>query len=377
MKIIIALVLFSVVFLVGIDQSENVFAQSQNKLSVSFENDVAPSYEVSLNPNEKYILSQSYSWIRDQTSRYNLVAYTIDGSDHIPIPRIARGEFTLDISTDSSHSVVFFAVPQFPIEVTGAEVFFFTPESPTQDNWFDLDSKVSVVVPKGSESEGGKVRKAITGWSIDKTKMQAIIDDDSEFFNTPTIQMSNFHTVDFTTQTQYKLEVLSQFGTTTGTGWYSKGTEVTVSVVPPGDILVRNVVDHWEGPGVESHGNSATLVINEPTTVQAIWSTDYSLLIVVMIVPAAVGFFFFRRRKQMIVSAPQVAQVAQVAPQVTRPSVGKPQSEKQYVAQRFDFKYSSELTKLTKNKTVEKLEKMCEAKLMTESRLAEIKKKLE
>ncbi len=374
MNVFIALVFFSLIFLVGISQSEIALAQSQNRLSVSFENDVAPSYDVSLNPNERYILSQSYSWVRDQTSRYNLIAYTIDGSEHIPIPRIARGDFTLDISTDSTNSIVFFAVPQFPIEVTGAEVFFFTPESPTQDNWFDLDSKISVVVPKGSESEEGQVRKAITGWSLDKTKMQVVLAGDAEFFNSPTIQMSNFHTVDFTTQTQYKLEVLSQFGTTTGTGWYNRGAEVTVSVVPPGDVLIRNVVDHWEGPDVKSMGNSATLIINDPTTVQAIWSTDYSLLIIVMIIPAGVGFFFFRRRKQIVVSAPQVAQVA---PHVGKPSVGKPQSEKGYVAQHFDFKYSSELTKLTKQKIIEKLEKMCEAKLMTESRLAEIKKKLE
>lgn len=374
MKAIICLVLFSLIFFVGIAQSGNVFAQSQNKVSVSFENDVAPSYEVSLNPNEKYILSQPYSWVRDQTSRYNLVSYSLDGSEHIPIPRIARGDFTLDVPTDSSHSIVFRAVSQFPIEVTGAEVYFFTPESPTQDNWFDLDSKVSVVVPKGSEIEEGKIRKAITGWALDKTKMQAIIDDDSEFFNTPTIQMSNFHTVDFTTVTQYKLEVLSQFGTTTGTGWYNKGAEITVNVVPPGDLLIRNVVDHWEGPGVEPMGNSATLVINGPTTVQAVWTTDYTMLIVVMIIPAGVGFFFFRRRKQLVASTPPASQVV---PQVARPSVGKPQSEKRYVAQHFDFKYSSELAKLTKQKTIEKLEKMCETKLMTESRLSEIKKKLE
>jgi len=185
LKVFLALVLFSLVFLVGINQSEIAFSQSQNRLSVSFENDAAPSYDVSLNPNEKYILTQSYSWVRDQTSRYNLVSYSIDGSDHIPIPRIARGDFTLDISTDSSHSVVFRAVPQFPIEVTGAEVYFFTPESPTQDNWFDLDSKISVVVPKGSETEEEKVRKAITGWSLDKTKMQVLLEDDSEFFNSP------------------------------------------------------------------------------------------------------------------------------------------------------------------------------------------------
>jgi len=366
LKVFLAFVLFSLIFVVGINQSEIALAQSQNRLSVSFENDVAPSYDVSLNPNEKYILSQSYSWVRDQTSRYNLVSYSIDGSDHIPIPRIARGDFTLDISTGSSHSIVFRAVPQFPIEVTGAEVYFFTPESPTQDNWFDLDSKISVVVPKGTEIEEGQIRKGITGWSLDKTNMQVVLDDDAEFFNSPTIQMSNFHTVDFTTQTQYKLQVLSQFGTTTGTGWYNRGAEVTVSVVPPGDVLIRNVVDHWEGPGVESVGNSATLIINGPTTVQAIWSTDYTPLILLIVIPAGVGFFFFRRRKQMVVSAPQV----------TKPSVGKPQSEKQYTAQHFDFKYSSDLTKLTKQKTLEKLEKMCAAKLMTESRLAEIKKKL-
>jgi len=125
LKAFIALVLFSLIFVVGISQSEIALAQSQNMLSVSFENDVAPSYDVSLNPNERYILGQSYSWVRDQTSRYNLVSYSIDGSESIPIPRIARGDFTLDISTGLSHSVVFRAVPQFPIEVTGAEVFFF------------------------------------------------------------------------------------------------------------------------------------------------------------------------------------------------------------------------------------------------------------
>ncbi len=69
----------------------------------------------------------------------------------------------------------------------------------------------------------------------------------------------------------------------------------------------------------------------------------------------------------MVVSAPQVAPVG-------RPSVEQ-QLEKKYVAQHFDFKYSSDLTKLTKQKTLEKLEKMYAAKLMTESRFAEIKKK--
>jgi len=363
------------VFLVGISQSETALAQSQNRLSVSFENDVDSSYDVSLNPNEKYILSQSYSWVRDQTSRYNLVSYSIDGSEHIPIPRIARGDFTLDIQTDSSHSIVFRAVPQFPIEVSGADTFFFTPESPTQDNWFDVDSRISVVVPKGIETEEGKVRKGITGWSLDKTSMKILLDDDSEFFNSPTIQMSNFHTIDFSTVTQYKLDVLSQYGATTGGGWHDKGSEAIISVIPPNDGLIRHVVESWDGPDLEILGNSATRIMNSPAIVQVNWTVDYSILILVIVIPVGVGFVLYRKFGKSII-VPQVAQIAQVA-QLSRPSVGQPQSEKKYIAQRFDFKYSSDLTKLSKEKTLEKLEKMCAAKLMTESRLEEIKKKLE
>jgi len=372
LKAFIALVLFSLVFLVGISQSEIALAQSQNRLSVSFENDVAPSFDVSLNPNEKYILSQSYSWVRDQTSRYNLVSYSIDGLDHIPIPRIARGDFTLDIQTDSSHSIVFRSVPQFPIEVSGVDTFFFTPESPTQDNWFDVDSRISVVVPKGIEIEEGKVRKGITGWSLDKTSMKVVLDDDSDFFNSPTIQMSNFHTLEFSTVTQYKLDVLSQYGATTGSGWHDKGSEAIISVIPPNEGLIRHVVESWDGPDLEVRGNSASRIMNSPAIVQVNWTSDYSMLILVIVIPVGVGFFLFRKFGKTTI-IPQVAQIAQLS----RPSVGQPQSEKKYVAQRFDFKYSSDLTKLTKEKTLEKLEKMCAAKLMTESRLAEIKKKLE
>jgi len=105
LKVFLAFVLFSLIFVVGISQSEIALAQSQNRLSVSFENDVAPSYDVSLNPNEKYILSQSYSWVRDQTSRYNLVSYSIDGSEHIPIPRIARGDFISHLGLMKHHSL--------------------------------------------------------------------------------------------------------------------------------------------------------------------------------------------------------------------------------------------------------------------------------
>lgn len=119
---------------------------TKNKLSISFVNNVAPSFEVGLNPNEKFILSQSYSWIRDQNSRYSLVSYSIDGDDFVPISRLPRGNFTLDITTDSSHSIVFLAVIQYPISVKGVEEISFSPQSPTNDNWFDAESVIDIIM---------------------------------------------------------------------------------------------------------------------------------------------------------------------------------------------------------------------------------------
>ena len=155
-----------------------VNSTSQNKLSVSFVNNVAPSYEADLDPNEKFILSQSYSWIRDQNSRYNLVSYSIDGEDFVPISRLPRGNFTLDIPTSSSHSIVFLAVTQYPLSVEGTDVFSFLPESPTNDNWFDAESEVSITVTPPSE---GLIPYELDGWEgpiikSDANSAQVLVD---------------------------------------------------------------------------------------------------------------------------------------------------------------------------------------------------------
>ena len=113
------------------------FAQfsNQNTIKVSFENNVAPSYDVPLIAGQTFTLSQSYSWVQDETSRYNLVSYTLDG-DTVKISRDTRRDFTLSISTDSSHNVVFAAVPQYALSVEGTNDFSYLPSSPTRDNWF-------------------------------------------------------------------------------------------------------------------------------------------------------------------------------------------------------------------------------------------------
>jgi len=76
--ILFGLVLFGFVFTILFDE-DFAFAQSnQNKIKVSFENNVAPSYEIPI-AGENFSLIQSYSWVRDETSRFSLISYTLDG----------------------------------------------------------------------------------------------------------------------------------------------------------------------------------------------------------------------------------------------------------------------------------------------------------
>ena len=143
--IIFGLVLSSFI-LVGFDD-DLAFAQfsSQNTIKVSFENNVLPSIEMPLVAGQPFTLVQSYSWVHDETSRYNLVSYTLDG-ETVKISRDSRGDFTLNIPTDSSHNIVFAAVLQYALSVEGTNDFSYLPSSTTQDNWFDVDSEVSVNV---------------------------------------------------------------------------------------------------------------------------------------------------------------------------------------------------------------------------------------
>jgi hypothetical protein len=238
-------------------------------------------------------------------------------------------------------------------------VFFFTPESPTRDNWFDAGSSISVVVPKLIDIEQNKIRRIITDWSIDKAELKKVLNDDSEFLSVPAIEMSNLHIVDIIAKTQFKLDVLSEYGTTVGEGWHDAGSEVTIRMIPPDEGLIRRVVDGWEGPDVKADGNSAQLTIRGPTTLQVKWTTDNSPLVLAIVIPVAggVALIFWRIKT---VSA----------------SVKKPLTEKKPDDKLASMQYATEITDYVKQKTLENLGLIRDSNLITESRYLQIKKKL-
>ncbi len=359
--IVFGLVLSGFVFASFSDDLAFAQFSNQNTIKVSFENNVFPSYEMPLVAGQTFTLTQNYSWVQDETSRYNLVSYTLDG-ETVKISRDSRGDFTLNIPTDSSHTVVFSAIPQYALSVDGTNDFSYLPSSPTQDNWFDEGTEVSVNVQKTTEIENNKVRQEITGWSLDKLEFWNIEDDDSTSFTTPPIIMNEYHLVDFFTTQQYKLNVLSDSGVTTGSGWYEQGITVPIGVDAGGDGLILNTVSGWEGDDVEYDGNTAQVFIDGPVTVSAKVEKNYSLLIGIIVIPILViGFVAVKKFKK----TPPVV-VEKIIEKTIEKTVEAP--KKKYT-DGYDEKLSVYLSEQIKSK----LDEMHSSNIISDSKYSKIK----
>jgi hypothetical protein len=362
--IVFGLVLASLILASG----DVAFAQlsNQNTLKVSFENNILPSYEIPLSSGQTFTLTQNYSWVQDETSRYNLVSYTLDG-ETVKISRTARGDFTLNIPTDSSHTVVFSAVPQYALSVDGTNDFSYLPSSPTNDNWFDVGTEVSVNVQKTIEIENNKVRQGITGWSLDKEEFWNVEDDGSTSFTTPPILMNEYHQVDFFATYQYKLNVVSDFGDTSGSGWYEQGVTVPISVDAGNDGLVLNSVSGWEGADIEYDGNVAQVFIDGPVTVSAKVEKNYSLVVAVIVIPILiVGVIAGKKLKRTSVAEEKPVEriVEKVIEKVVEP-------EKKY-EDGYDQKLSDYLSEQIKSK----LDEMHSSKIISDLKYSKIKETL-
>ena len=354
MKSLILGLLLSAVFLVGVSDS---FAQTSHSVNVSFENNSAQSYKIPIS-NESVILSQSYSWVQDETSRFNLVSYSID-DESVKISREARGDFSLELSPGKSYNVVFSAVPQYALSVEGTNDFSYLPTSPTNDNWFDEGTGVSVNVQKTSEVEPNKVRQEITGWSLDKTEFWEIEDDGTTSFTTPPVVMNEYHQVDFFESYQYKLNVLSDSGTTFGSGWYEQGETVEIGVDGGSDGLVMNSLSGWEGADVISDGGSTQVFIDGPVTVTAKLEQNYSLLIGVIIIPILIGGFVVAKKfkgRQTVVAEKTIEKTVESKPK-----------------KKYDDEYDQKLSDYLENQIESKIKDMYSNGILSEQKFEKIK----
>lgn len=351
-------------------------ADSTVTLTIKYANDTSKSTQVSVNNGEKYTLSEEYSWVRDQTSRYNLQAYSIDNGPYVNIPRVARGNFTLDMPTESNHEIVFLSVVQYPIETTGTDSVLFVPPSPTNDNWFDVNSNEQISVPYAIQSDEKNTRMQLKGWSYDGGDMKQIERLESGTFSTSQIYMSNSHSVNFAYATQYYLNLVSEYDHITGGGWYDSGTTVTIYSSSDNGFPARHVFSGWNGPVLDPNKQTTSVLMGGPVTVTANWTIDYIPTILLTAIVAGAGFIILYKKR--IIRSPREALL-------TKPENMEPAEHESKTSDITspptldripDDAYSKEIDGYVLQKSLDRLELFETSGILSKEKNAKLKKKM-
>lgn len=290
-------------FFITVPSSQAEYSQNnQVTINVNYANDTSYAYTIHASTHQKYTIYQKHSWTTDGISRYNLQAYSIDNGPVIPINRSSSGNFTLDLTSDTNHSILFIAKQQFEVSLQGTSNVIFSPTSPTNDNWFDAGSDVQFIVPHIISSDNNYTRQQIVGWSLDSSDINIISNQASDTFKSPVIHMSEPHTIDLKYKTQYYVNVITNFGRTLGTGWYNSGTIADITTLPGNDIFVSHVFSGWQGPVIGNTDQESTeILVDSPKILVANWSADYTniSMIVIIVIAVVVVLAIYLKRKNI------------------------------------------------------------------------------
>lgn len=149
--------------------------------------------------------------------------------------------------------------------------------SPTGSGWYNAGQIATVSVQSTVQYSNG-TRQIFTGWNstaLGRNPSGQIA------VNAPTTLRAAW-------KTQYLVDVQSQYGTVTGSGWYDAGSTAPVFVQSQVDYgnATRRLFAGWTGDSAGSSPNM-TLLVNSPKTLNAQWLTQYEITFRVNGVPNA------------------------------------------------------------------------------------------
>jgi len=175
---------------------------------------------------------------------------------------------TWSFSSEGSYTFNYIAQHYLTVAVNPSELATLSGEG-----WYDGGTSVATgtatpVIPSGSDTQ-----YVFKTWLVDGT---------SKLGNPITVVMDSPHTVTAEYKAQYKLTVNSQYGATSGSGWYDAGSTAEFSVtssVPESGIMgslgVKYLFKSWTGDS-SATTPQATVLMNSPKTVTAVWTKDYT-----------------------------------------------------------------------------------------------------
>ena len=147
--------------------------------------------------------------------------------------------------------------------------------SPTGAGWYNTGSTADVSVQPIVQFANG-TRDVFTGWNI------------TRLVQAPSFQLNVSSPVKLQAlwKVQYLIQVVSSYGTPTGSGWYDTGSTAPVTIQSQINYnnRTRRVFTGWTGDYSGSDSNF-TLNVRKPMSVQAQWDTQYQIAFKVSGIP--------------------------------------------------------------------------------------------
>jgi hypothetical protein len=143
--------------------------------------------------------------------------------------------------------------------------------TPQGQGWYNASDTASLQSPTQTVGGDGGSRLVFEGWSVDGQGPQS----------NPSLNlvMNSAHNVTALYGQQYYLNVQTDQGVATGSGWYDSGSTAQIYVSTPISTTygVSIVFNGWQG-SIQSSNQTTSVLMNGPMNVVATWRTDSTVL---------------------------------------------------------------------------------------------------
>ena len=144
------------------------------------------------------------------------------------------------------------------------------------EGWYDEGSTATISVSSTTVDQGNYTKRIFLGWKSGGVTVST----------TPTYTFTVNQPYEFTAEwkTRYYVQVISEYGTPTGTGWYDKGSTATVSIstTKVEGIPFNKVFKGWrdQSGSIVSTSSTYTFTVNQPVTLTAVWEQELNMMVV-------------------------------------------------------------------------------------------------
>ena len=140
----------------------------------------------------------------------------------------------------------------------------------TPSGWYFPGTVVQVNAANPSNVTANASRLIFAGWNGDLNSTSTSV----------TVNMSKPTTLTAAWTKQYYVTIISPTGSPTGSGWYNAGNIATVAVQSTVQYAngTRRVFTGWNSTSL-GNNPTAQIYVNAPTTLQALWKTQYAVTI--------------------------------------------------------------------------------------------------